>query len=52
MGWADGRGVGAGAQVLGADGTVPYLDCGGSYRTIRMSKLTELYTKLCEFYCM
>lgn len=34
---------------LGGVGTVLYLDCGGGYMTTHVSKLAELYTKMCEF---
>lgn len=41
--------------ILGGEGTVPYLDCGGYYMTVfHLSKFTELYMppQKSEFYCM
>lgn len=51
--WIDCKGVGMGARVLGAgDGAVLYHDCGGGYTAVCVSRLSELYVEMREFYCL
>ena len=57
-GWLPWAGVGAGGDYKGergnleGDETVLDFSCGGFNNCMRLSKLVELYTKKCKFYCM